>query len=226
MLELGSRTDRLSQRAGWGHEVSAASELQTHVAELQMKALEAGVSVDKALEVLRQRCNALPYGDTWLAMLQHITRALATRHSYTDEALRVCRAAVTAGICSGPVLASASASTVLSPAALFPPHLTELLDRGAMLLNVHGLGKVVRFEVWRDGETVAYTARLVWRFDLGENAPRQVVCLARTGDFVCQSAPGDLFDVDPSCWDIPVPPDEIDREVWEQAQRKAEGAAR
>lgn len=204
--------------------MSAASELQTHVAELQMKALDAGVSVDKALEVLRQRCDALPDGESWLGLLQHLTTALATRHRYTDEALRVCRAAVTAGICSGPVLASAHTPPV--PAAKFPPYLADLLDRGGLLLHVHGLGKVVQFEVWREGQTIAYTARLVFRFEQGDNAPRQVVCLARTGDFVCQSVPGDLLAGDPSCWDMPVPPDEIDREIWEQAQRTGSTAAR
>lgn len=197
--------------------MSPATEVLTHVAELQAKALDAGVSVDKALEVLRRGLAELADGDRWIALVQHLQSALSTRNTYTDEALRVFRAAVTAGLDSGAVLASAH--TPPAPAAKFPPYLADLLDRGCLLLHVHGLGNVVQFEVWREGQTVAYTARLVFRFEQGDNAPRQVVCLARTGDFVCQSVPGDLFAVDASCWDIPVPPDEVDREVWEQARR-------
>jgi hypothetical protein len=197
-----------------------------HVADLQCKASAAGVTINSTLDVLVQGVAELPECERWRDLLQFLQITLANRQADTDEALRVLRAAVTEQRGRGPVAASAHTSSAHGPAAPFPHYMADLVDRAAMLLQVHGLGAVVSFSWWADGEDHAYTARLVWQSGSAELAPRVMVFRGRSGDFVCQSLVGNYFDVDPSTWAIDVPSDEIDREIWEQAQRQPARAAR
>lgn len=115
-----------------------------------------------------------------------------------------------------------------APAALllYPPYMAELLDRAASMLQARGLGALVEFTWWADGEAVPYTARLDWPVFSSDDAARVVVFDGRSGEFVCRSMPGDWGEVDPSNWCIDVPPDAVERYTWEQAQLKHRRASR
>ena len=112
----------------------------------------------------------------------------------------------------------------LSSAAPGPHYMADLVDRAATLLSVYELGAVVPFTVWAEGAEREYIARVVWQAD--ELAPRVRVFYGRSGDFVCQSLVGNFFEVDPSTWCTDVPSDEVDREIWQQAQRDKKRRAR
>ena len=102
-------------------------------------------------------------------------------------------------------------------AALYPPYMAELVDRGAELLRVHFPSPgPVRITWWADGEERAYLARLHWPIDGSADGPRTLVLDACTGMLVCASLPGQLFTIDPASVDIDtMGTDEMARAVWE-----------
>lgn len=103
----------------------------------------------------------------------------------------------------------------------FPAYMSHLVERAAAQLRMQGLGALVRFDWWADGEDVAYTARLDWPVSDDTPAARLVVFNARSGEFVCRSMPGDWLSVDPLAWCHDPAEDEIERQVWQDNKAPA-----
>lgn len=107
-------------------------------------------------------------------------------------------------------MTAASTPPQCKAAPQFPPYMAELIDRAAELLQAYfpGTGPVP-FTWWADGEEVAYLARLEWPRS-GADGPRVAVLYGRSGQLVCQSLPGQPFNIDPAtvCIDY-VPSDEL-----------------
>lgn len=105
----------------------------------------------------------------------------------------------------------------LTPAPAFPSFMAHLVDRAASRLQAEDWRQSVAFTWWADGQDVPYTARIDWAPT--ELDPRVIVFDGRSGEFVCQSQPGKLHDIDPATWCLDVPPDEVDRDAWNKANK-------
>lgn len=90
-----------------------------------------------------------------------------------------------------------------------PAFMRDLVDRAAAHLQAHFPASVVCFQWWADGEYHPYIAKLEWAFGL--DAPQVIVVDGRSADFVCQSLPGRLREVDPVTWCMDAAPDEVAR---------------
>ena len=103
----------------------------------------------------------------------------------------------------------------------FPSFMAELVDRAASRLKAEGWRQSVAFTWWADGESAPYTARIDW--SPNEIAPRVIVFNGRSGDFVCQSLPGKLYQIDPLTWCHDVAPDVVAEYDHRQRQQRAVG---
>ncbi len=102
-----------------------------------------------------------------------------------------------------------------SPAATVPPYMRHLVSRAAAQFRANWPTTRVEFPWWA-GQDNHYTACLA----LDNGAIRLQVYCARSGEFVCQSLPGDLFEIDPYHFGIFSLVDEEDREIdaWKHVQ--------
>jgi len=101
----------------------------------------------------------------------------------------------------------AGASPAASATDGFPLYFAHLVDRAACRLKADGWHRPVSFVWWADGEAGTYTARIDWAPD--ELEPRVVVFDGRSGEFLCQSQPGMLHEIDPGHWCLDVAPDVV-----------------
>ncbi len=108
----------------------------------------------------------------------------------------------------GSAAAPASTSATAGGDGEFPRYMADLVDRAASRLKAEGWRQSVAFTWWTDGVALAYTARIDWAS--GEFDPRVIVFNGLSGDFVCQSLPGRLHEIDPDTWSIDVAPDVVD----------------
>ena len=113
-----------------------------------------------------------------------------------------------------------STASLASDIAPMPSYMRSLVARAALLLDFHGHDQCVRFTWWADGEETQYMARVKWMD--GESGPRVLVVRGRSGEFVCRSLPGQLFDIDSSCLGGGADEDELDRLQWEQHRSAGE----
>ena len=105
----------------------------------------------------------------------------------------------------------------------FPSFMAELVDRAASRLKAEGWHQSIAFTWWADGESSPYTARIDW--SPNEMAPRVIVFNGGSGDFVCQSLLGKLYEIDPHTWCRDVAPDvvaEYDHRQCQQRQQRAD----
>lgn len=101
-----------------------------------------------------------------------------------------------------------------------------ILDRAARALQPGGLNKpapfafwhvlhsthyIARFDFWHAGQTTHYIARWAWL--QADSAPRVLVFNVYSGHFVCQSLPGQPYDIDREVFRCDVPEDLLEREL-------------
>ena len=96
-----------------------------------------------------------------------------------------------------------------------------LLDRASCKLQAAGLAQPVVFTYWHAGEETTYSAR--WDWALADGAPRVLVFEHYTGYFVCQSLPGQPFDIDPTNFGCDVAEDLLARDAWEVTDGARQG---
>ena len=117
-----------------------------------------------------------------------------------------------------------SADNTTAPAAQplrYPSYMADLIDRAASVLKMRWPCTAgADFDWWADGEDHGYHACLEWTIDTA--LPRVRVFDRRSGDFVCQSIEGKLFDIDPAVCVFDVAPDEVARHMWGAGERLTE----
>lgn len=121
-----------------------------------------------------------------------------------------------AALCrSLPGLPCSLAAEPAAPAADAPAtaSLARTLARAAGLLQVQAhASPVVPFTWWAEGESRAYLSRLEWVPSAGALSLVLAVYRGLTGDLVCRSMPGRLFEIEPASFNAETPAtDEVDR---------------
>ncbi len=112
-----------------------------------------------------------------------------------------------------------------------PKYMGHLVDRAAAMLLARWPCTQCEFSMWQagvdvdgGGEYLPFLARLQWGF--GDRAPGVLVFDGRSGDYVCRSQVGRWDEIDPTCWVLDVPQDEVERYEWERGQHSRQEEAK